>query len=229
VFRPDPTGAFTVINVPFVNLLYGSYQLQPYQLIGAPSWVRDERYDVIAKFDPKFAGRLQPDGHPPTWALAVRRLLVERAQLTFHRETRQLPVYALVMARPDGKLGPNIRPVGRCGTRGKAVAVPTEHAHLRAMRTAQRAGPAHVWRIRLRGVPGSVEHSDGAGRHRPHRPLRHVGSARGVCADPGGRWRCRREPAGSLYRAAGAARAEARAQQRDGAGTGGGIGLASNA
>jgi uncharacterized protein (TIGR03435 family) len=110
VFRPDPTGAFTVINVPFVNLLYGSYQLQPYQLIGAPSWVRDERYDVIAKFDPKFAGRLQPDGHPPTWALAVRRLLVERAQLTFHRETRQLPVYALVMARPDGKLGPNIRP-----------------------------------------------------------------------------------------------------------------------
>ncbi len=110
VWRPQPTGEFTLINIPFTTLLYGAYQLQPYQLVGAPSWVRDERYDILAKLDPKIAGRLQPDGHPPTWALALRRLLVERAQLTFHRETRQLPVYALVVARPDRKLGPNIRP-----------------------------------------------------------------------------------------------------------------------
>ena len=120
VFRPDPTGAFTVINVPLVNLRRAA----PTSCSACPADRRalvDSRrtHDVIAKFDPKFAGRLQPDGHPPTWALAVRRLLVERAQLTFHRETRQLPVHALVMARPDGKLGPNIRPAQatamRCG------------------------------------------------------------------------------------------------------------------
>jgi uncharacterized protein (TIGR03435 family) len=110
VWRPQPTGEFTMINIPFTTMLYGAYQLQPYQLIGAPSWVRDERYDILAKLDPKIASRLQPDGHPPTWALALRRLLVGRARLTFHRETRQLPVYALVVARPDRKLGPNIRP-----------------------------------------------------------------------------------------------------------------------
>ena len=110
VWRPQATGEFTLINIPFTTLLYGAYQLQPYQLIGAPSWVRDERYDIIAKLDPKIAGRLQPDGHPPTWALALRRLLVDRARLAFHRETRQLPVYALVLARPDRRLGPNIRP-----------------------------------------------------------------------------------------------------------------------
>jgi uncharacterized protein (TIGR03435 family) len=107
---PTATGEFTLINIQFLTLLYGAYQLQPYQLIGAPSWVRDERYDIVAKLDPKIAGRSQPDGHPPTWALALRRLLVERTLLKFHRETRQLPVYALVMARPDRKLGPNIRP-----------------------------------------------------------------------------------------------------------------------
>jgi uncharacterized protein (TIGR03435 family) len=107
---PTATGEFTLINIQFMTLLYAAYQLQPYQLIGAPSWVRDERYDILAKLDPKIAGRSQPDGHPPTWALALRRLLVERAQLKFHRETRQLPVYALVMARPDRKLGPNIGP-----------------------------------------------------------------------------------------------------------------------
>ena len=108
-FRPQPTGEFTVTNMVFANLLYAAYQLQPYQLIGAPSWVRDERYDILAKLDPKIAGRLQPNGHPPTWALALRNLLVERARLTFHRETRQLPIYAMVVARPDGRLGPNIR------------------------------------------------------------------------------------------------------------------------
>lgn len=110
VWRPQATGEFTVLNVPFTTLLYGAYQLQPYQLIGAPPWVREERYDVVAKLDPRFAARLQPDGYAPTWALALRRLLVERARLTYHRETRQLPVYALVPARRDRKLGPNIRP-----------------------------------------------------------------------------------------------------------------------
>src|SRR5687768_10945206 len=110
VWRPQATGEFTLINIPFTTLLLGAYQLQPYQLIGAPSWVREERYDINARLDPKIASRLQPDGHPPTWALALRRLLVDRTQLQFRRETRQLPVYALVMARPDRTLGPHIRP-----------------------------------------------------------------------------------------------------------------------
>jgi uncharacterized protein (TIGR03435 family) len=110
VWQPRPTGQFTIVNIPFETLILGAYQLQPYQLQGAPSWVRDERYDITARLDPQIAGRLQPDGHPPTWALALRNLLTERARLAFHRETRQLPIYALVMARRDGRLGPNIRP-----------------------------------------------------------------------------------------------------------------------
>jgi uncharacterized protein (TIGR03435 family) len=110
VWQPRPTGQFTIVNVPFETLLLGAYQLQPHQLQGAPSWIRDERYDITAKLDPTIAGRLQPDGHPPTWALALRNLLTERARLAFHREMRQLPIYALVMARRDGKPGPNLRP-----------------------------------------------------------------------------------------------------------------------
>ena len=109
-FQPLATGEFRVINLPLARLVAAAYQLQPDQLVGAPAWARDERYDVLAKLDPKIAKRLQPDGHPPTWALALRRLLADRTQLSFHRETRQLPIYALVMARPDRKLGPNIRP-----------------------------------------------------------------------------------------------------------------------
>ena len=41
--------------------------------------------------------------------LMMRALLVERFKLAVHRETRQIPVYALVVARRDGRLGPELR------------------------------------------------------------------------------------------------------------------------
>jgi uncharacterized protein (TIGR03435 family) len=108
--NPQPTGRFSVVNFPLATLITAAYQLQPHQLIDAPDWTRNERYDITAKFDPTLAGRLQPDGHPPTWALALRSLLRDRAGLEFTREKRQRPIYALVKARDDGRLGPNLRP-----------------------------------------------------------------------------------------------------------------------
>jgi uncharacterized protein (TIGR03435 family) len=38
----------------------------------------------------------------------LQALLADRFQLTLHRETKELPIYALVMARKDGKLGPRL-------------------------------------------------------------------------------------------------------------------------
>ena len=109
-FNPLATGQFTVINFPLATLITAAYQLQPYQLQDAPPWARDERYNISARLDPKLANRSQPDGHPPTWALALRHLLSERTKLAFHRETREMPIYALVMARADRKPGPNLQP-----------------------------------------------------------------------------------------------------------------------
>ena len=109
-FNPQATGQFTVINFPFATLITAAYQLQPYQLQDSPSWTREERYNINARLDPKIASRLQPDRHPPTWALALRNLLAERSRLTFHRETRELPIYALMLARADRRLGPHMQP-----------------------------------------------------------------------------------------------------------------------
>ena len=109
-FNPQATGQFTVINFQLETLILAAYQLQSYQLLGAPSWSRDERYNIEARLDPQIAGRLQPPGYPPTWALALRNLLAERMRLTFHRETQELPIYALVMARADRRPGPNLQP-----------------------------------------------------------------------------------------------------------------------
>ena len=46
----------------------------------------------------------------PQAQAAIRTLLEERFKLRWHTERRELPVYALVVARPDGKLGPGLQP-----------------------------------------------------------------------------------------------------------------------
>lgn len=40
----------------------------------------------------------------------LKTLLEERFQLNVHTETREMPIYALVLARDDGRLGANIKP-----------------------------------------------------------------------------------------------------------------------
>ena len=152
-FNPRATGQFTVINFPFATLITAAYQLQPYQLQDAPSWTREDRYNINARLDPKIASRLQPEGHPPTWALALRNLLAERSRLTFHRETRELPIYALMVARADRKLGPNIQPA-----KADCDALRTEsEAAARAGRPSPYPPRTETWTpCGLRTAPGRI-------------------------------------------------------------------------
>jgi len=106
--RRQPGGRFNAINAPLRQLIQLAYQLQGFQLVGAPEWVGQERFDIVAKIegDPP----PMPPGSPDDpMVLAVRALLADRFKLVVHRETRQLDIYALVMARPDGKPGRALR------------------------------------------------------------------------------------------------------------------------
>ena len=77
-----------------------AYRLSSYQLLGAPGWSESERFDILAKM---------PDGtKPERMPLMLRGLLAERFKLKVHGETRDTPIYALVLARSDGKLGPKL-------------------------------------------------------------------------------------------------------------------------
>ena len=95
-----PGGRFTATNVPVRTLLREAYHLQDSQLIDAPDWTRAERFDIAAKADgnPEYA----------EMRVMVQMLLADRFRLIVHNETRELPIYALVVARPDGKLGPQL-------------------------------------------------------------------------------------------------------------------------
>lgn len=95
-----PGGAFGMVNSTVARLVTYAYDLPDYQVIGGPAWVRSDRFDIDAR-----AGR---DASVPDMRRMLQSLLAERFKLRTHTEQREMAVYRLVMARGDGRLGPNI-------------------------------------------------------------------------------------------------------------------------
>jgi uncharacterized protein (TIGR03435 family) len=107
----QPCGRFTATNITLKMLIRNAYQLQDFQIVGGPSWISSERFDIVAKAEdgtPPETPSLDRTG-PGRIQLMIRALLAERFQLVAHNEDRELPIYALVLARSDGKLGPDLR------------------------------------------------------------------------------------------------------------------------
>jgi uncharacterized protein (TIGR03435 family) len=101
------SGRYAVTNVTMERFITAAFQLHPDQVAGLPAWARSEGWDITARWDPQLG---RPADNSSIWQLGLRRLLAERAQLKFRREVQQRPVYALMRARADGPLGPNIKP-----------------------------------------------------------------------------------------------------------------------
>jgi uncharacterized protein (TIGR03435 family) len=73
------------------------------QILGAPSWIKTERYDIDAKVEeadvPKVAGLSRVERNE-----MMRPVLVDRFHFAAHLETRELPVYELVVAKGGSRL-----------------------------------------------------------------------------------------------------------------------------
>ena len=109
----QPGGRFTATNVTLRMLIRNAYQLQEFQITGGPNWIADERFDIVAKAetgdgigDPF---RAEANGQPSRGQLMIRALLADRFKLVVHNEDKEMPIYALVLARGDGKLGPQLK------------------------------------------------------------------------------------------------------------------------
>jgi uncharacterized protein (TIGR03435 family) len=101
VQRFVPGGGFDGLNVTLGSVIRLAYGLQDFQMVGAPKWVDSDRFDIQVK---------GPQG--ATQSEVPRRLqslLAERFALKAHREKRDHPIYALVLARADKSLGPRLR------------------------------------------------------------------------------------------------------------------------
>jgi uncharacterized protein (TIGR03435 family) len=70
---------------------------------GGPTWIDADRFDVSAKVGAENQNTVAQK------QLMLRTLLAQRFKLAVHHETRDLPMYALVRARKNGALGPQLR------------------------------------------------------------------------------------------------------------------------
>lgn len=106
--RRQPGGRFNTFNAPVKMLITFAYQIQDYQLAGAPGWISNDRFDIVAKF-PGDPPPIVPGSGADHMMLAMRTLLADRFKLVVHRETRQLDIYALTTVKP-GQPGPAMKP-----------------------------------------------------------------------------------------------------------------------
>jgi uncharacterized protein (TIGR03435 family) len=96
-------GRVTATNATLRRLVYAAYRLSPLQVVGGPAWQNTTRFDIDAKaVDSSVTADQILD--------LLKTLLVDRFKLKAHTETREIPLYALVVARNDGKTGVKLRP-----------------------------------------------------------------------------------------------------------------------
>jgi uncharacterized protein (TIGR03435 family) len=99
---PSVGGRFVRANIPIDVLIAQAYgPLQRFEIAGVPEWAAETRVDVEAR----------ADGNPTPADMnqMLQALLADRFGLVVRRETREQPVYALVVARAGG-LGPRLNP-----------------------------------------------------------------------------------------------------------------------
>ena len=86
------------INTSLSDLVTFVYGIHVRQIVGAPAWIESEKYDL----DGKPAGEGMPSQNQ--WKVMIQKLLADRFKLAFHREKKELSVYAIQV----GKNGPKM-------------------------------------------------------------------------------------------------------------------------
>jgi uncharacterized protein (TIGR03435 family) len=95
-----PGGRINLTNMTLKGMIGFAWDVQAFQISGGPSWLDSIRYDVTAKPE-----RSPKSGEFPAM---VQALLADRFQLAVRHGAKELPIYALILARKDGRLGPGL-------------------------------------------------------------------------------------------------------------------------
>jgi uncharacterized protein (TIGR03435 family) len=140
-----PGGRFMATNASLKDLLMFAYDVRSFQISGGPSWSESAGFNIEAK----------PEGGEPRIDQLrgmVQKLLADRFQMNVHRETKEVPVYALVVGKSGPKLTPSVsEEMGISGsTRGRMIYRKVSTSLL-ARSLSQRMGKAVIDRTGITG------------------------------------------------------------------------------
>jgi uncharacterized protein (TIGR03435 family) len=102
MLRPLPGGGLTASGVTLKMLVMFAYGVAAYQISGAPTWMGTDRWDIEAKTE-GVQGSLPRE----QFTVLLRRLIEDRFQMKSRRETKKMPVYALVVTKSGFKPKPH--------------------------------------------------------------------------------------------------------------------------
>jgi uncharacterized protein (TIGR03435 family) len=109
--RMQTAHQFLAYNHALKTLIAAAYDVSQQAISGGPAWVESERYEILAKAPNDIRPNLNEQ------MAMLRALLADRFKLTFHREPKEMPVYALTVAKggpkfKESKLLPDASPEG---------------------------------------------------------------------------------------------------------------------
>jgi uncharacterized protein (TIGR03435 family) len=92
------SGMMNTTNTSLADLIKFAYDLHEKQIVGGAPWMETEKFDVTGKPDTEGLP------NPTQLKMMVQKMLADRFQLSFHREKRELPVYAITIVKGGHKL-----------------------------------------------------------------------------------------------------------------------------
>lgn len=105
LIRLTPDGV-SILGLPTHELVQLAFGVESDRILGEPAWVKSNRYDIDAKVEPEDAPKLKDLKVEQRNAMMLQ-LLVDRFNLKYHHEQRELPMYALVVAKSGLKMKPS--------------------------------------------------------------------------------------------------------------------------
>ncbi len=162
-FELTPGGGMRATNVRLRQLIEWAYDVRSFQISGGPGWLNSEGYDILAK-PPRSAEAEDAPGTPPSaedrkrfqeqLRQRIQALLAERFQLVIHRETKEMPVYALTVAKNGPKFKEASGDQHKVGIRAGRGEIAAESADMNAFINilASRVGRPVLDQTGLKGI-----------------------------------------------------------------------------
>jgi uncharacterized protein (TIGR03435 family) len=115
---------YSATGIPLRPLIMEAYNLRDWQVVGGPSWISTDQWDIEAVADDGVALltlNVEDPSRPTEASLMTRSLIENRFQFKFHLDTKELPVYELTVAKngPKFKLSSEQSLGRRSGGRGE--------------------------------------------------------------------------------------------------------------